>query len=181
MENTTHGAHIMNRIASRLAVATVLATALAACGGSAGTPGTTTTSSVVGPQGGAISTASGFTLSVPAGALSREVEIQVHESRPDDGALHRIELEPHDMALAVPAHVSMHHSADDSSSKMVEMENEVEHAMENEHENEVEHAREGEIHHLGVIEIRHQRTCVQPCGTGLECDDGLCKPHGGNG
>jgi hypothetical protein len=167
-----------SRTALRLGLAAALATALSACGGSA-SPGATTTTARIGAQGGVVTTSSGFALSVPAGALSHEIEIEVHEFRPEDGATHRIELEPRGLQLATAAHVEMHHGADDGAMRMVEMENEVEHAMENEHENEVEHSREAEIHHLGVIEIRHARTCVVPCGGGLECDDGICKAHGG--
>lgn len=82
-----------NRTALRLGLAAALATALSACGGAAD-PGATTTTARIGAQGGVVTTSSGFSLSVPSGALSREVEIEIHEFRPEDGALHRIELEP---------------------------------------------------------------------------------------
>ena len=31
--------------------------------------------------------------------------------------------------------------------------------------------------HLGEFELRHARVCDVPCGTGYECDDGVCKLH----
>lgn len=166
----------MKTTISRYALAAVLSAALAACGGSAPK---SSQSARIGPQGGALSTQSGFTLSVPAGALSQEVELHVIEAEPNDGAMHRFELEPRDVKLNSTVHVSMRLGSDDLTSKMVEVDdNGTEHALENEQENEVEHAREAEIDHMGNIEVRHQHVCATPCDAGLECDDGVCKPHG---
>lgn len=167
----------MKTLISRYALAAVLATALAACGGSAPK---TSQSARIGPQGGALSTQSGFTLSVPAGALSQEVEIQVNETEPNDGASHRFELEPRDVKLNASVHMSMKLGSDDSTMKMVEVDdNGTEHALENEHDDAAEHSRDADMDHLGNVEIRHQKACTPTCDAGLECDDGVCKPHGG--
>jgi len=79
-------------------------------------------------------------------------------------------------------------SSDDgnaSDEKMVEIDHggsgEVEVEVENEHEVEAEHGREVEVEHLGEFELRPAKACTPACGAGLECDDGLCKPHGGGG
>jgi hypothetical protein len=166
----------MKTLISRYALAAVLATALAACGGSAPK---SSQSARIGPQGGAVSTQSGFTLSVPAGALSQEVEIQVNEAEPNDGAQHRFELEPHDLKLNGTIHVSMKLGSDDATMKMVEVDdNDVEHALENEADDAAEHSREADMDHMGNIEVRHQHACTPACDAGLECDDGVCKPHG---
>lgn len=161
----------MTYTAARCALVATLATTLAACGG--GSPG----SGRIGPQGGVVSTSSGFTLSIPAGALSRELEIQVNDAPPKDGATHRFELEPRDLPLAAKARISMKHGADDGPMKLVEVQGEMEQELENERENEMEQAREAEVEHLGVIEMRHQRVCAVACDAGFECDDGACKPH----
>lgn len=166
----------MNRTTtSRLLIAALLAAALSACGGAS------SGSATIGPRGGVVTTSTGFALSIPAGALSKETEIQVNEAEPRDGATHRFELEPHDLPLQAKAHLSMKEGADDGPMKLVEMENETEQELENEHEDTAEHAREADIDHLGVIEMRHQRACTTPCGAGFECDDGVCKPHAETG
>jgi hypothetical protein len=167
----------MKTLTSRFALAAVLSIALAACGGNAPK---SSQSAKIGPQGGAVSTSSGFTLSVPAGALSQEVEIQVNETEPNDGAAHRFELEPRDVKLNSSVHVSMKLGSDDATMKMVEVDdNDVEHALENEQDDAAEHSRDADMDHMGTIEVRHQHVCSPVCASGLECDDGVCKPHGG--
>ncbi|HEY6005267.1 MAG TPA: hypothetical protein VIV57_20470 [Anaeromyxobacter sp.] len=173
----------MTRTASRYFLVAALVAAATACGRpSSG-------SAVIGPKGGVVATSSGFALSIPAGALSSEVEIHVTEVEPNDGATHRFEIEPHDLQLQGKAHVSMKEGADDGPMKLVGMEGEVEMQLENEQENEIEHAREADVDHLCDIEMRHQHACDPACDAGFECDDGVCKvhvedpattPHGGN-
>ncbi|HET7826332.1 MAG TPA: hypothetical protein VFK90_13435 [Anaeromyxobacter sp.] len=160
------------RIATRTTLTALLAVVLAACGG-AGTSG----SAKIGPQGGTVTTQSGFRLSVPAGALSSEVQIDVHEVAPGDGATRRFEIQPEHLLLSSKAHISVQEGANDGAMKLVEIENEVEHALENEMENEVEHSREADVDHLCVVELRHQHACAVACDPGFECDDGVCKAH----
>jgi hypothetical protein len=152
-------------------VAAAFAFALAAACGSTNQSST----GRMGPQGGVVTTASGLELSVPAGALASEVEIRVVEAQPRDGALHRFELEPRGLKLAAKARITVRHSADSGPVKLVEMENETEHAIENEREDASHDSREGEVDHLGIIEMRHQHACATDCGAGFECDDGVCK------
>jgi hypothetical protein len=164
----------MTRTASRYFLVAALAAAATACGGPS------SSSAVIGPKGGVVSTSSGFALSIPAGALQSEVEIHVTEAEPNDGATHRFEIEPHDLPLQAKAHVSMKEGADDGLMKLVGKDGEIETELENEHENEIEHSREADIDHLRDIEMRHQRVCNPVCDAGFECDDGVCKAHGGN-
>jgi hypothetical protein len=145
---------------------------LAACGSSK------SASAKIGPQGGILATRSGLQLAVPAGALSQEVEIQLHDAAPHDGAVARIEMEPKGLKLGGKARVSVKLS-DDSPMKLVEIEDgtEAEHALENEQENQVEHSREAQMDHLGTVELRHQHSCDVACDAGMECDDGVCQVH----
>jgi hypothetical protein len=159
------------RIASRTTLTALLAAALAACG--AGASGTAR----IGPQGGVVTTQSGFRLSVPAGALSSDVQIQVHEVAPGDGATRRFELQPEHLLLSAKAHISVQEGPNDGPMKLVEIEDEGEHALENETENEAEHARQADVDHLCVVELRHQHACAVACDPGFECDDGACKAH----
>jgi len=122
---------------------------------------------------------------VSPGALSKETQISVSELPSGEGE-RRIEIEPSGLALATPSTLRVR--SDDGNAhdeRLVEIEHsasgEVEHSMTGEVENEVEHAREVEIHHLGTFEDRPARSCTPACDAGLECDDGVCKPHGGGG
>jgi len=160
-------------IVSRLSL--VASFALAACGGSPSAQRTVLASGRVGPQGGTVQSATAR-LDIPAGALRSEVEIHLLETEPHHGVA-RVELEPRGLALAGRGHLSVRMPAGVGPLKMVGMENEVEHALEAEHENQTEHAREAEIEHLAEIELRHQNVCDPACGTGFECDDGVCKAH----
>jgi hypothetical protein len=156
------------------------ASTLAACG-NAGSKGT------IGPSGGSLRTASGVTLSVAAGALTTETQIEIVDAAPRHGEHRRIQLEPRGLKLSGKATVTV--VVDDSKGpvKLVEVETEhgaegeveVEHALETEHgvEVETEHGREAEIDHLGELEVRDAAPCDPVCADGLECDDGLCKAH----
>jgi len=152
-------------------LSTLFAFTLAACGGSGSSSGR------IGAAGGTITTQSGARLDIPAGALSREVEVHLREVEPGNGAKARIEVEPHDMTLQLAARISVK-TEDSAQHKLVEIENEVEHGIETERHNELEHAREAAVKHGGTFELRHAAVCATACGAGLECDDGVCKPHG---
>jgi hypothetical protein len=170
----------------RMAALVVGAVAVSACGGAAGNGGgsAASASASVGPAGGTISTGA-VTLRVSPGAVSSQTEITVSELPSGEGE-RRIEIEPRGLALGASATLTVR--SDDGNAhdeRLVELEHsamgEVEHALEGEVENEVEHAREAEIHHLGTFEDRPARACTPACDAGLECDDGVCKPHGGGG
>jgi hypothetical protein len=51
-------------------------------------------SAPIGAAGGSVTTASGITLRVPAGALSEPTALRIVETPPRDGAMARVELEP---------------------------------------------------------------------------------------
>ncbi len=158
---------------TRTSLSALFALALAACGGSP----EATSSGRIGTAGGTLKTASGARLDIPAGALSREGEVRMREVEPRNGARVRVEVELPE-ALQLAARISV--KAEDSAHhKLVEIENEVEHGIETERHNEVEHAREAAVKHGGTFELRHAAVCAEACGPGLECDDGVCKPHGG--
>lgn len=172
----------------RMAVVAAGVVAFSACGGGSaggsGAGGGSSASALVGPSGGTISTGS-VTLSVSPGALSRETQVSVSELPSGEGA-RRIEIEPSGLALGVPSMLRVR--SDDGNAhdeRLVEIQHsgsgEVEHSLTGEMENEVEHSREVEIEHFGTFEDRHARTCTPTCDAGLECDDGVCKPHGGGG
>jgi len=148
---------------------TSLVTLATGCSGGAGRTGGT-----IGPAGGAVSTPSGITLRVPAGALARETEIRIVESEPESGKMARVSLEPRGLVLAAPATVAF--KVEDRNVRLAE----VEHGAEGEIRTELEKHRgagevEVEVEHLGEIEMEHGLTCDAACGAGLECDDGVCK------
>jgi hypothetical protein len=168
--------------------AVVLAAAAVACGGAKRgdtmVPGSSA-SARIGTGGGTLQTESGVTVIVPANALSTEREVRVVESEHRQGEARHISVEPADLTLSVPMRVRV--KAEDGNARderLVEIEHagelEIEHAIENEHEDEVEHAREVEIGHGAELEQREARTCNPACDASSECDDGTCKPHGGN-
>ena len=175
---------------TRMAVLAVVAVAMSACGGgamgggsgSAGSGGGSSTAAVIGPSGGTVS-AGAVALTVSPGALSKETQISVTELPSGEGQ-RRIEIEPRGLALAAPSRLSVR--SDDGNAhdeRLVEIEHsssgEIEHSMTGEVENEVEHSREVEIHHTGTFEDRPALACSTPCDVGFECDDGVCKAHGG--
>jgi len=156
---------------TKTTLSALFALTLAACGGSSSSSGR------MGAAGGTLTTAGGARLDVPAGALSREGEVRLREVEPGNGAKVRVEVELPE-ALRLAARISV--KAEDSAHhKLVEIENEVEHGIETERHNEVEHAREAAVKHGGTFELRQAAVCAEACGAGLECDDGVCKPHDG--
>jgi hypothetical protein len=147
-----------------------LSTLIAACSGH------DPMSTSIGAAGGSVTTQSGITLRVPAGALSQPTELRIVESQPRDGAMARVELEPRGLALAVPATLSF--KVEDGNVKLAE----VEHGPEGEVRTELQKARhtgevEVEVEHLGEVEMEHGLTCDVACDAGFECDDGVCKAH----
>jgi hypothetical protein len=163
-------------MAAKVAVAMVAAAGLTACGG-----GVVQKAGNVGPAGGTV-VAEGVRVTFPAGALSRETQIEVTELPRREGEPKRVHVGPDDASLAKPATIVM--KSDDgnaSDEKLVEIEHgaegEIEHGIEVERHDEIEHGREAEVHHLGEFELREAKTCDVACGAGLECDDGVCKAH----
>jgi hypothetical protein len=155
---------------TRLALALSLASLVAACSGH--DPASTT----IGAAGGTVTTRSGISLQVPAGAVSQPVEIQIVESQPRDGAMARVSLEPAGLALAVPATLTF--KVEDANVKL----SKVEHGAEGEVRTGLEKRRhagevEVEVEHLGEVEMEHGLTCDVACDTGFECDDGVCQAH----
>ncbi len=155
---------------TRIAFTLSLATLIAACSGH--DPKSTT----LGAAGGTVTTPSGITLRVPAGALSQPTTVSITESQPKDGAMARVSIEPADLALAVPATLSFR--VEDGNVRLAE----IEHGPEGEIRHELEKRRrtgevEVEVHRAGEIEMEHGLACSAECGTGFECDDGVCKAH----
>jgi hypothetical protein len=153
-----------------LVVAATSLLTLSACSGGARSGGT------VGPAGGTITSASGLRLTVPAGALQSQVELHIVEVEPGAGAMARVQLEPHDLVLAAPAHLSF--KVEDGNVRAAE----VEHGAEGEVKHQLEtrrHTAQGEVEvqveTLGEVELEHGATCDPACDTGMECDDGVCK------
>ena len=161
---------------ARFGLLVAIATLVTACGGNPRSAAT-----VIGPQGGSVTTESGVTLKVAPGALASATQVTVSEAAPRAGALRRIEVEPRGMALAAPAVISVKVEGDSTTMKLVEIEHaaegEVEHAIETERHNGRDNARQAEIEHLGTFEVRGAASCDVACDAGFECDDGACKPH----
>jgi hypothetical protein len=147
-----------------------LSTLVAACSGHE------PMSTSIGAAGGSVTTQSGITLRVPAGALSRQTELRLVETQPRDGAMARVEVEPRGVAFAVPATLGF--KVEDGNVRL----SEVEHGPEGEVRTELAKRRhagevEVELEHGAEIELEHGLTCEVACGAGLECDDGLCMAH----
>lgn len=169
-------AHEILRTVAKVAVGVVAAAGISACGGGQGGSGR------IGPQGGTV-VAAGARVSFPAGALSRETEIELSELPRREGEPRRIRVGPDDAALSRAATIVVtSDDGDAADERLVSIERqgelEIEHGLEVERHRESEHGREAEIRHLGEFELRHARACDVACGAGLECDDGACKPHG---
>jgi len=159
------------RNAIMLGVASLFAVA---CGGGNDKPSTLQT---VGAAGATLK-AGAATLTIPAGALTANTQVTLREAEPQhQGRVERVEVEPHGLALAVPAqvsvkvddtnaHVSMHDGADDALK-----------------DTEIEDRNHGvyktSMNSLGEVEVevQHGAACTTACTTGQECDDGVCKAH----
>ncbi len=143
----------------------------AACGG-----GTPSTAQTVGAAGATLTTGAA-TLSIPAGALTQNTQVTLREAEPHHaGRVERVEVEPHGLALAQPAMVSI--KVDDSNAK-VKMHDGNDDLV----DVEVEDRNHGEyktsMSQLGEIEVEleHGTACNPACSSGQECDDGVCKAH----
>jgi hypothetical protein len=140
--------------------------------------GQTRSAGTIGTRGGVLSTASGVTLHIAPGALAAPTEIRIVESQPRDGAMARLEVEPHGLALAVPATLTFR--VEDGNVKVSEIEHgaegEVRHALA-----KTRHDASGEVEveveHLAEVELEHGLTCEVACDAGFECDDGVCQAH----
>jgi hypothetical protein len=147
---------------------------VAACGGGNDKPSTAQT---VGAQGATLRAGSAM-LTIPAGALSQDVQVTLREAEPQhQGRTERVEVEPHGMALAQPAVVSVR--VDDTNSK-VSMHDGDDDSLK---DTEIEDRNHGEykttMSQLGdvEVEVEHGTACTPACASGQECDDGVCKAH----
>ncbi|MGC4119579.1 MAG: hypothetical protein QM765_34410 [Myxococcales bacterium] len=167
---------------ARAAMVVMAAMLAAACGGAGGAA-----SAKVGSGGGVVQLQSGLTLQVPAGALASEVEIRVREVEPRHGS-REFELEPAGTRFALPARLRI--SADQRGSRIVKIEDGTERELQFENEQELEGEVSADVRELGRVAVKvddgphHNEdgtlACVPDCAAGLECDDGVCKAHGGD-
>lgn len=159
---------------SKNAIVFIAATfAVVACGGSNSRPSTTQT---VGGAGATLTTGTA-TLTIPAGALAQSNQVTLREAEPHHaGRSNRIEVEPVGLSLAQPARLSIR--VDDSNAR-VKMHDGNDDLVPVEVEDRNHGAHKTSMSQLGEIEVEleHGRTCSPACGTGQECDDGVCKPH----
>jgi hypothetical protein len=147
--------------------------AFAACGGGTSAPATART---VGPAGATL-TAGAATLSIPAGALTSNTQVTLREAEPrHQGRAKRIEVEPHALALAQPARISVR--VDDTNVR-VKMHDGNDDLMDVEVEDRNHGMYKTSMSELGEIEVEleHGQACSPACGTNQECDDGVCKAH----
>jgi hypothetical protein len=156
---------------TRLALGLSLSALISACSGGHDPLVTT-----IGATGGTLSTQSGITLRVPAGAVSSPTDIRLVETPPRQGAMARIELEPRGLVLAVPATLAF--KVEDGNVRLAE----IEHGPQGEARRALEKRRhtgevEIELEHLAEVEMEHGLTCDVACDAGFECDDGVCQAH----
>ena len=155
-------------------LAAAVAVVAAGCG-SAGTASPSQTA-LVGSAGATLRTAS-VTVSIPAGALSSDVQVTLRETEPHHaGRAVRVELEPHDRTLAANALVSVR--VDDRNGR-VKMVDDAGQLVQVELEDANHHSYKTTMDHLGAIEVEveHGLACATACAATEECDDGVCKPH----
>ena len=159
---------------SKNAIAFIAASlAAVACGGSSSGPSTAQT---VGSAGVTLSTKTA-TLTIPAGTFAQSTQVTLRETEPQHpGRSNRIEVEPHGLALAQPARLSVR--VDDSNAR-VKMHDGNDDLVQVEVEDRNRGAYKTSMSQLGEIEVEleHGRTCSPACAAGQECDDGVCKPH----
>ncbi len=158
-----------------IAVASAAALALLGCGSSS-RPSTTAT--VVASQGATL-TAGAATLTIPAGALTKDTTVTLREAEPQHAnRTTRVEIEPHDsLAAGHEAHVSVKvndanpkvkmHSGSDDSLEDVEVEDR------NHHSFKTNMSTLGDVE----VEVSEGASCATACSSGQECDDGVCKAH----
>lgn len=156
-------------------IALVAVITLIGCGGSS-KPSTT---QLVTASAGATLTAGAATLTIPAGALTKDTQVTLREAEPQHaGRVARVEVEPHDaLAAGHEAHLSV--KVSDSNPK-VKMHNGSDDSLEDvEVDDRNHHAFKTNMTTLGDVEVEdeHGATCAAACGAGQECDDGVCKDH----
>lgn len=164
----------MNVKKSTFSILVVAALAVIGCGSDK--PSSTKT---VTAAAGATLTAGSATLTIPAGALTKDTAVTIREAEPKHAnRAARIEVEPHDaLAAGHEAHLSvkvsdsnpkvkMHHGADDSLE-------DVEVDDRNHHSFKTNMSSLDDVE----VEVEHGLACATACATGQECDDGVCKDH----
>jgi hypothetical protein len=163
---------VMNRIAVTLGAAASLVAAGCGSGSSASKPSTTAT---VGPTGLSIKAGS-TTLSIPPNAVSTPTSITVREAEPKHGGVQRVEVEPHALALAVPAKLSVTVNDQNVKLKLVD---DAGNLSSVEVEDRNHHQYKTTMSSLGEVEVEeeHGAACTTACTSTQECDDGVCKTH----
>jgi hypothetical protein len=156
-----------------VAVAAAAAVALVGCGSSSKASQTLPVVASV----GATLTAGAATLTIPAGALTKDTTVTLREAEPQHHNS-RFEVEPKDaLATGHEAHLSvkvndsnprvkMHKGSDDSLE-------DVEVDDRNHHSFKTNMSTLGDVE----VEVEHGTACAAACATGQECDDGVCKEH----
>ena len=128
----------------------VVAVVMVGCGGAGGQGDVKT----VGPQGATLDVAgSALQIEIPAGAVQRETELRFREVEPRQGEVKAFQVEPEiDGSQAMRVTLKLDDSMGQGQHRLVEVENEVEHAAEN--EVEAEHVLSGEVRHLGRLGVQ---------------------------
>ena len=157
-----------------IALVTALAFTLIGCGG--GKPSTT---QLVTASAGATLTAGAATLTIPAGALTKDTQVTLREAEPQHaGRVDRVEVEPHDaLAAGQTAHLSV--KVSDSNPK-VKMHSGSDDSLEDvEVDDRNHHSFKTNMTTLGDVEVEdeHGASCAAACAADQECDDGVCKAH----
>jgi len=165
----------VRRMVAGWAGAVAAAVVMVGCGGGA-QGGTAAT---VGPQGARVAVAgSALQIEIPAGAVQRETEIQVHEVAPRQGEVKAFQVEP-EIHSSAGIHVTVR--IDDAMGQgkhhLVEVESEVEHGAENEVEDANEHSLSGEVHDLGHVGVKR---ADDGAGHDAGDDDGAAHPEPGD-
>jgi hypothetical protein len=163
----------LNGMAMAMVAALVVATG---CGGAS------TASGTIGSSGGALQTARGTKLTVPAGALAEDTRITVTDV--EDNGRFRVTIEPESLAFSQRGrlHVEVENRAgmkvfEQGASGEIELEDQR-HQGESETEVEIE----VEVEHGGEFEA-HDGAALS-CPAGQELEHGQCQAHrsgGGSG
>jgi len=143
----------------------------AACGGGNNKASTV---QAVGSAGATLK-AGAATLTIPAGALSQSTQVTLREAEPQhQGRALRVEVEPRGTTLAQPAHLSV--KVDDDNAK-VKMHDGSDDLVDTEIEDRNHGVYKTSMTELGEVEVEleHGAACNPVCGSGQECDDGICK------
>ena len=157
-----------------IAFAAAAALALLGCGGSK--PSATTT--VVAAQGATL-TAGAATLTIPAGALTKDTAITLREADPQHASrATRVEIQPHDaLAAGHEAHLSVKVS---NANPKVKMHDGSDDSLEDvEVDDRNHHSFKTNMSTLGDVEVEVEdgAACATACSATQECDDGVCKDH----